>query len=119
MSTRLLAEKNGTISIVEQVSAAKAFLVLRYIMQTVTRKVFLAEQGKQWELFINVEDAIAWIHSQNPPAVKPIRKIKHGSREWKKREKEVIDSYAPPIVACNNCGSPRHKLYQCSYCEKE
>jgi ribosomal protein L32 len=48
-----------------------------------------------------------------------VRKIKEGSRLWKRRLKEVVDLYRPAIVNCKNCGSPRHSGFTCQYCEKE
>ncbi|MDF0506540.1 50S ribosomal protein L32 [Burkholderia cenocepacia] len=48
-----------------------------------------------------------------------MRKIKEGSRTWKRREKEVRETYAPCIVPCKTCGSPRHQQYICRYCGKE
>jgi hypothetical protein len=116
VSTKLLAEKNGNISIVNVHRSTKTYLVFRYAMESNDCQLPLKSQGKEWQLFLNVEDATAWIEEQNKP---PVKIVQPGSREWFKREKEVINSYAPQIVACNNCGSPRHKQYKCMYCEKE
>jgi hypothetical protein len=116
MSTKLLAEKNGNISIVEVEKTSPTCLTLRYPMEEGIRRVFTADQGKKWELFLNVDDATKWIHKQNKA---PAKFVKPGSRLWLKREKEVKEGYAPAIVACNNCGSPRHKQYKCLYCDKE
>lgn len=49
------------------------------------------------------------------PTRKP-RKIKEGSREWRRREKNVLAAYAPSLVNCVDCGSPRHHQYCCLYC---
>lgn len=48
--------------------------------------------------------------------VRKPRKVREGSREWKRREREVLDSYAPRLVNCRDCGSPRHEHYCCRYC---
>jgi len=47
------------------------------------------------------------------------RKVKEGSREWRRREKFVLDSYAIQIVCCKHCGSPRHRDYICLFCNHE
>lgn len=65
MTTKLLARKNGDIAIVQIVDTKQKFLVLMYACETQTFKVFLAEQGRVWELFLNVDDATKWIHKQN------------------------------------------------------
>ncbi|HIH2744895.1 TPA: hypothetical protein ACYLN4_000561 [Burkholderia lata] len=58
--------------------------------------------------------------STNKPGQKrKPRKIKEGSREWKRREREVLETYVPGIVSCSTCGSPRHQKYKCIYCEEE
>jgi hypothetical protein len=44
------------------------------------------------------------------------RKIKFEGREYQKRYQEVLATYAPTIVACSFCGSPRHCSYLCQYC---
>jgi hypothetical protein len=61
VTTRLLAEKNGWISIVEVEKTTKSYIELRPVKEKRTRKVFLKEQGRVWELFLNVEDATKWI----------------------------------------------------------
>lgn len=48
-----------------------------------------------------------------------MKKIKQDGRLYRKREREVRDLYAPKIVPCKTCGSPRHSLYKCQYCESE
>jgi hypothetical protein len=48
-----------------------------------------------------------------------VRKIKEGSRLWKRRWKEVVETYRPTIVNCRHCGSPRHENYRCQYCGEE
>lgn len=62
-NTKLLARKNGDIAIVEVTKITESYLVLKYAMVRTKTKVFLAEQGKKWELFSNVEDATHWIIS--------------------------------------------------------
>jgi hypothetical protein len=57
----LLAEKNGWISIVEVLKKTKTYLVVRNAMEKNNRKMFLAEQGKKWELFDDTKDASSWI----------------------------------------------------------
>jgi ribosomal protein L32 len=52
-------------------------------------------------------------------APKKIRKIKEGSKEYVRREKEVLATYAPSLVNCKTCGSPRHEHYICLFCGKE
>jgi hypothetical protein len=71
MTTHLLAEKTGWISIVEVLKITKSYIVFRYAMETNTHKLFLAEQGKQWELFSDTKDASRWILNdvQNNPEV--------------------------------------------------
>lgn len=59
--TRLLARKNGDIAIVEVTSGNISYLVLKYIHERTKTKVFLAERGRVWELFCDVNEAIAWI----------------------------------------------------------
>lgn len=61
MTTKILAEKNGWISIIEVEKSTPSYLVVRYVMDTKTRKVFIAEQGKKWDLFENVKEATHWI----------------------------------------------------------
>lgn len=47
------------------------------------------------------------------------RKIKQDGLLYRKREREVRETYAPTIVPCKTCGSPRHVQYKCQYCEGE
>lgn len=50
---------------------------------------------------------------------KPPKRVEEGSAKWKQRRKEILETYAPPIKSCKNCGSPRHESYICVYCGKE
>jgi hypothetical protein len=61
MTRKILAEKNGWISIIDIEKSTRSYLVVRYVMATKPRKVFIAEQGREWDLFDNVEEAIRWI----------------------------------------------------------
>lgn len=69
MTTQLLAETNGWISIIEVQKKTHAYLVFRYAMETKTHKAFIAEQGTKWELFQDVVEAENWIKSKNNPEV--------------------------------------------------
>lgn len=44
------------------------------------------------------------------------RVIWEDSREYRKREREMKELYAPALIRCNRCGSPRHQSYICQYC---
>lgn len=120
MTTKLLAKLNDGISLVEIVETKKAFFVLRPLFESKTQKVFLAEKGKAWDLFSRVDDAQEWIYlMQKPePKVKAPRLLVEGSREWKRREKIVLETYAPSLDNCKNCGSPKIKGYTCNFCDK-
>ena len=61
---------------------------------------------------------LAAIDSKPQLQPKP-RKLKEGSREYARREKELRDTYAITVVPCSHCGSPRHQSYICQYCEGE
>lgn len=65
MTTQLLAEKTGWISIVEVQKETPKYLVLGFVCTDKTRKVFLAEQGVRWELFQNADEATRWIKSED------------------------------------------------------
>jgi hypothetical protein len=64
MTTQLLAEKSGWISIVEVQKITPKYLVLGFAMEKKTRKVFIAEQGVRWEFFSDVDEATRWIKSE-------------------------------------------------------
>lgn len=117
MSTRLLAETNGDISIVQVHANTRSYMVVQQVKEKNTRKMFFKSQGKSWELFVHVEDATKWIMSMQPQPV--VKKIQEGSREYDKRLQATINYWAPEIQNCAQCGSPNRKGYMCTYCGKE
>lgn len=61
MSTKILAEKTGWISIIEVHRFTKSYMSFRFAMEPKDYKKFNAERGRTWELFDNVEEATRWI----------------------------------------------------------
>lgn len=47
------------------------------------------------------------------------RRISREGREYRKRLREVEETYRPTIVDCKACGSPRNEKYRCIYCGNE
>jgi len=47
------------------------------------------------------------------------RKIKQDGKLYRKREKNLRETYAIRVVPCETCGSPRRYEYTCLYCGEE
>lgn len=111
----LLAEKNGWISLVVVLKETKTTVTLKHI--GAKDSFVVRRDNPERKLFESAQQAEDWIKSLQPS--KRVMRIQEGSREYKRREKLVFDTYAPTLVTCRNCGSPRHEKYVCQFCNGE
>jgi hypothetical protein len=54
--------------------------------------------------------------SEKSASARTVRKVREGSREWLRREKQFLELYRPRQDNCKTCGSPKHVGYTCWYC---